>query len=176
MDLNQSGRRDCCRKVRERPNREKKIKLLKPPLPAFNTHQSKLRSGNQCFYCEDDKHRAINCTKVTSVNERQKILSEKKLCFNCTGTGSRADECKSKLRCQICDRKHHTFICHKQENKTNPLLVATGIPTGNVTYPVVVVEVEGIKCRALLDTGAGSSYASATLLDHISSIKHKKEI
>ena len=51
---------------------------IKPPLPAFNTHQSKPRSGNQCVYCEDDKHSAINCTKVTSVHERQKILSEKK--------------------------------------------------------------------------------------------------
>ena len=32
-----------------------------------------------------------------------------------------------------------------------------------MTYPVVVVKVDGIKCRALLDTGAGSSYISATL-------------
>ena len=88
-----------------------------------------------------------------------------------------AYECRSKLRCQNCDRKQHTSICHKQENKTNPLLVATGIPSGNVTYPVVVVvEVEGIKCRALLDTGAGSSYASAALLVRISSIGHKKEV
>lgn len=45
-----------------------------------------------------------------------------------------------------------------------------------MTYPVVVVEVEGIKCRALLDTGAGSSCASAALLDRISSIGHKKEV
>ena len=160
----------------EKDQTGKRNQQFKPPLPIFNTHQSKPRSGNQCVYCEDDNHRAINCTKVTSVHERQKILSEKKLCFNCTGTRHRADECKSKLRCQICDRKHHTSICHKQENQANPLLVATGIPTGNVTYPVVVVEVEGIKCRALLDTGAGSSYASAALLDRISSIGHKKEV
>lgn len=45
-----------------------------------------------------------------------------------------------------------------------------------MTYPVVVVEVEEIKCRALLDTGARSSYASAALLDRISSSNHKKEI
>ena len=32
-------------------------------------------------------------------------------------------------------------------------------------YPVVVVNIGGTKCRALLDTGAGSSYASATLLN-----------
>ena len=131
----------------EKDQTGKRNQQFKPPLPIFNTHQSKPRSGNQCVYCEDDNHRAINCTKVTSVYERQKIISEKKLCFNCTSTRHHADECKSKLRCQICDRKHHTSICHKQENQANPLLVATGIPTGNVTYPVVVVEVEGIKCH-----------------------------
>lgn len=33
-----------------------------------------------------------------------------------------------------------------------------------VVYPVVLVNVNGIKTRALLDTGAGSSYASAQLI------------
>ena len=36
-----------------------------------------------------------------------------------------------------------------------------------VVYLVVVVDVEGVRCRALLDTGTGSSYASAALLDRI---------
>lgn len=48
---------------------------------------------------------------------------------------------------------------------TEHMLVATGDTT--VTYPVVVVNVEGIKCRALLDTGAGSSYASSALLERL---------
>ena len=34
-----------------------------------------------------------------------------------------------------------------------------------VIHPVVVVKVNNIMCRALLDTGAGSSYASDALLD-----------
>ena len=37
------------------------------------------------------------------------------------------------------------------------MLVATG--KSSVTYPLIVVEVCGIRCRALLDTGAGSSCA-----------------
>ena len=45
------------------------------------------------------------------------------------------------------------------------MLVATGDTT--VTYLVVVVNVEGIKCRTLLDTRAGSSFASSTLLKHL---------
>ena len=38
---------------------------------------------------------------------------------------------------------------------------------GNVIYPIVMVNVNGIKCRALLDTRSGSSYASSTLIQRI---------
>ena len=34
-----------------------------------------------------------------------------------------------------------------------------------IVYPVVVVKVNGVKCRALLDTGAGNSYISSKLID-----------
>ncbi len=37
----------------------------------------------------------------------------------------------------------------------------------SVCYPVVVVEVNGIRCRELFDTGAGSSYASSALINEI---------
>ena len=46
---------------------------------------------------------------------------------------------------------------------------------GAVTYPVVVVEVNGIRCRALLDTGAGSSYASAALIERLHIRPRRKE-
>ena len=148
------------------------------PTRVLKTHsQQETRTGNQqCVYCEDQNHRSVNCTKVTETGERRRILSEKRLCYNCTGGKHRADECKSRLRCQKCSRKHHTSICSTRENDFNPLLVAAGMPNARVTYPVVVVEVEGVKCRALLDTGAGSSYASAALLNRISTRKRTKEI
>lgn len=40
-------------------------------------------------------------------------------------------------------------------------------------YPVVVVEVLGVKCRALL---VGSSYASAALLDRLKIRPHQREV
>ena len=46
-------------------------------------------------------------------------------------------------------------------------MTATAENDNAVIYPVVVVKVEGVKCRALLDTGAGSSYASAALLNQV---------
>ena len=56
---------------------------------------------------------------------------------------------------------------------SNQLMLATG--EGLIVYPVVVVEVEGIVCRALLDTGAGSSYASATLIERLNRQPDHKE-
>ena len=45
-------------------------------------------------------------------------------------------------------------------------------------YPVVVVLMDGIKCRALLDPGSGHSYASATLIENLNKkpvrTKHKQ--
>ena len=56
------------------------------------------------------------------------------------------------------------------------MLLATG--EGAVIYPVAVVDVYDIKCRALLDTGARSSYASAALVKRLgkkpSRVNHKR--
>jgi hypothetical protein len=56
------------------------------------------------------------------------------------------------------------------------LKVATGGSASQVVYPVVDVSVEGVICRALLDTGAGSSYASSALLDKLPRRSQSKEV
>ena len=109
---------------------------------------------------------------MTTCDERKKLLAQKKLCFNCTGSRHRAAECKSISTCQNCKLKHHTSICNKQ----NLYLTATENTEGVLVYPVVLVEVVGVKCRALLDTGAGNSYASAALLNRLPKCKPRKEV
>ena len=47
--------------------------------------------------------------------------------------------------------------------------------TSLVTHPVLVIEVEGTICRALIDTGAGSSYASSKLISKINKKPIRKE-
>ena len=44
-------------------------------------------------------------------------------------------------------------------------LTAHGPDNKEVVYPIILVEIDGIKTHALLDTGAGSSYASSKLID-----------
>ena len=95
------------------------------------------------------------------------------MCFNCTGTKHRAADCKSRSRCQKCGKRHHTSIC------TQGGQLLTAAAAGNkerVVYAIVKVNVEGILCRALLDTGAGSSYASAALLDKIPKRTQTREV
>ena len=93
----------------------------------------------------------------------------KRLCFNYTGSKHRASECRSTNTCLTCKGKHHTSIC---ENGSNILLTAN---TSLVTYPVLVIQVEGLKCRALIDTGAGNSYASSNLINKINKKPIRRE-
>ena len=94
----------------------------------------------------------------------------KRSCFNCAGDDHKATECKSRKTCLFCKRRHHTSICDR--GNVDNSMTATQIGGGPVVYPVVVVEVAGMKCRALLDSGAGSSYASAALLERIGAKPH----
>ena len=95
-------------------------------------------------------------------------MSDNKLCLNCTGTRHRATECRCTTTCQSCNRKHNSSICDKLSTQ---LMLAKG--GGQVVYPVVVVEVDGIRCSALLDMGAGSSYTSAARISKLTA--HQRE-
>ena len=75
----------------------------------------------------------------------------------------RANECKSANSCRTCKRKHHISICEK----TQDVILDTNERNTSITYPVVIISVDGMKCRALLDTGAGSSYISSTIVSKL---------
>ena len=125
-----------------------------------------------CFYCDDSTQASRDCTRVPTVDERKKVLAHKKLCFNCTETKDRAAECKCKNSRLKCGQRHHTSICSGR----NQLLTITGEKEGRVVYPVVMVSVEGVLCRALLYTGAARPYASAVLLAKLSRRTNTREV
>ena len=70
-----------------------------------------------CTYCDDNEHKANECTKVTSTTARKQILSKKRLCFNCTAGNHKASDCPSKASCRKCDKRHHTSICDKSDGE-----------------------------------------------------------
>ena len=132
---------------------------------------AKRDDGNQtttrgCLFCESRDHRAIDCDKVVSLKQRKKIFLDKRLCFNCTGSRHRAEDCKSKSTCQNCHARHHTSLCDRVQ-ASEPGMTANNIGNTAVIHPVVVVRIAGYKFRALLDSGASHSYASSTAINLI---------
>ena len=75
----------------------------------------------------------------------------------------RVNECKSENTCRLCKHKHHTPICEK----TQDVVLNTNERNTSVTYPVVIILVDGIECRALIDTRAGSSYISSAIVSKL---------
>ena len=88
----------------------------------FQIQQERDGRNRGCVYCGKQDHRSVDCKTVVTVDDRKKVLSNKRLCFNCTGSKHKADDCKSRSLCQICQRRHHTSICN---SVTNQLMTAT---------------------------------------------------
>ena len=150
-----------------------------PPPPRPPRHRSfyaqerePARARHACVYCDCVTHRSWECDKITSPAERRQILQNKRLCFNCTGPKHSANNCSSRASCVHCKQKHHSSICDRQvrasQPKNNAGVALTATQDGEkVCHPLVLVKVNGVTCRALLDTGATVSYASGYLLNRL---------
>ena len=110
---------------------------------------------------------------MTSLAERRRIVQSKRSCFNCPGTQHNASQCRSRTSCVHCKQRHNSSICDRSttagRQTTNSGGVAlTATQEGEkVCHPVVLVKLNGVTCRALLDTGATASYASGYFLDRL---------
>ena len=126
-------------------------------------HDPKAPRG--CVYCNSTSHKPSDCTVISSAADRKKFLQEKRLCFNCTGP-HRAARCRSRGNCARCKQRHHTSICDQSTQPADEGAAMTAAHVGEkVCHPVVIIKVNGVKCRALLDTGATGSYISAFLVN-----------
>ncbi|XP_060566632.1 uncharacterized protein LOC132725515 [Ruditapes philippinarum] len=111
-----------------------------------------------------------------------KIVKERRLCFNCLGNHKITD-CKSKFKCKICSRRHHTSICgveiaakstdkypvinNEKKNSTSVLHSAHSTTTGPVLLKTAVSMVTSkstsISANILFDEGSQSSFISEHL-------------
>ena len=123
----------------EDPDHEKPPSWKQPfkPPPKFPKSRDRMFNSRQeewktrpCVFCESREHKSADCGKVVGVALRKKYLSEKRLCFNCTGTRHQAAECRIVRSCQKCNGRHHTSICDRDSQQ---MLLATG--EGAVIYP-----------------------------------------
>ena len=125
----------------------------------FNSRQQDWKP-RACVYCDSNGHKSTECDKIVGWH-RDGGSSARRRCVSTAleqGTGPLSVVSLGAVR-SVDRARHHTSICDKESQQ---MLLTTG--EGVVIYPVVVVIVDGIKCRALLDTAAGSLYSSAALV------------
>uniref|UniRef100_A0A182NAH5 Integrase catalytic domain-containing protein n=2 Tax=Anopheles dirus TaxID=7168 RepID=A0A182NAH5_9DIPT len=64
-----------------------------------------------CAKC-DRSHVVENCESFRSLTlaQRREVVEEKRLCANCLKSGHFQAKCWSRVRCHICNRKHHALL------------------------------------------------------------------
>ncbi|XP_076857249.1 uncharacterized protein LOC143511529 [Brachyhypopomus gauderio] len=73
-----------------------------------------------CMLCQDNKHRLHNCTAFIAkpLEERRKFVRENRLCYGCLKHGHSARDCRQRLLCRTCKRKHPTCLHDDAYEKT----------------------------------------------------------
>ncbi|VDL86755.1 unnamed protein product, partial [Nippostrongylus brasiliensis] len=99
---------------------EEKIAILtsndKGKQPPGEERPAKGQSPRQipaCMYC-NQLHKAANCTRYTTPQERANYLRQHKLCMICAAPQHSTEECKRR-NCFTCQGRHHTSCCFKQK-------------------------------------------------------------
>ena len=117
-------------------------------------HEGK-RTAGKCVYCGNE-HRSSSCTKVLSVANRREILKKNKRCYNCTGMGHSAANCRSK-NCIKCGRKHHTSLCEKVlssiPEKSHEKNYCVPNSSAKTIHATVNAKLNRQKVRIVIDTG-----------------------
>jgi hypothetical protein len=132
------------------------------------------------IFCNEN-HSPVKCN--LDHNKKLEKMKIDKLCFNCFGK-QRVADCKSKISCKRCNRRHHTSICTQQENtvkvpvnkekisvSTSPSdsnvvsLHSTSSRSSKVLLKTAVAEVHstnGTECQAniMFDEGSQRSFVS----------------
>ena len=144
----------------------------------FGNGQPNGKKPEGCVYCSSNQHRSMQCTRVLNVANRREILKNNKLCYNCTGTGHTAGNCKSRS-CTKCGQRHHTSLCEKQiktlpEQAMEKSMSASSVESCTI-HGTVKAKVDGHAVRIMIDTGASSSYVCSDLVTKLSIKPRQKE-
>ena len=131
-----------------------------------------------CAFCMNT-HQHENCSKVTNVQERKRLIGKYGRCFNCLRKGHRARDCKTKIICKRCDAKHHTSLCEapvessqgervssSQEVSSQCVHSSVG-GTGRVALQTAQALVKGkgnTRVRALFDSASHKSFITSCVV------------
>lgn len=90
------------------PDKESKIS-------SKENNKQKLGKTPTCLFCSE-KHYSNQCSNVSDISQRLKILKDNKRCLRCLGTGHFQQNCNNDKPCYFCKLDHHSVLC-RTKNK-----------------------------------------------------------
>ncbi|KAF9423896.1 hypothetical protein HW555_000954 [Spodoptera exigua] len=99
--------------------REKPVKERSHLVTATAT-TSPSSEHRKCVLCKEN-HTLCHCKDFTKLQpvERSEYVKSNKLCFNCLAPGHSAYQCKLRMNCRICSRRHHTLLHRSKDSASS---------------------------------------------------------
>lgn len=103
---------------------------------------SSIRKPQGCLFCTRSDHSVDKCSQFKGKIHRDKInfLKERGVCFGCLKMGHISKDCRSRLDCDVCSRKHPGILHIEKQDKS----MFFGQPEGQpVSTPIVALQTCG---------------------------------
>ena len=95
----------------------------------------------KCLFC-DKKHKSEKCRTVTEIQARKKILKQKKLCFIYLKPHHVAKDCKSKILCYNCKKRHRAAVWSPENPEGDASLTTVANSQDDVLLQTAKVQVK----------------------------------
>ena len=134
----------------------------------------------KCIFCQHTNHELDKCSQLKSKTQQDKIhsLKERGICFGCLKFGHTSKDCRSRLDCEVCHRKHPSLLHVEKEDvkrgTVSPSVqqtcdhIGAGEEDRNV-FSIVAVKVRDSKRKkvvctyAFLDPGSSRTFCTTDL-------------
>ncbi|XP_064479339.1 uncharacterized protein LOC135392562 [Ornithodoros turicata] len=80
-------------------------------IPTGAVLHTRVGAAPNCVFCGSTDHDTPMCRVDMPTADKMKKLSREMRCFRCTKRGHRSKDCRSRITCKHCGRKHASSVC-----------------------------------------------------------------
>lgn len=120
--------------VKEHPDRrlEPRTQFKRKGVPTGAVLHAGLEVAKLCVFCGARDHDTAVCQADVPLAEKLKKLTKGTRCFRCTKKGHRSRDCRGKMTCRHCGKRHASSVCDPSKQVV-PKAVSEKVTAASVT-------------------------------------------